>query len=335
MATDVRTSMDASILKKTSIASKTVLKSTRLLFATFFFSACCIAVAGPTFAHELTLEDQSLLVAFDSHSGALTRLEDKSAHWTIERRPKLGISFRLFAPLPERRWNPVLGQKQSVTEAKKISSNEIRLQWKNLVSENGGILPMTLTANITLSNGELTFDTTLRNDSPLTIETIDYPYFGDLNPPSHAATNMAVWMVKPTDPKALFSDEIYPHFRNEKGYWGVFWPTKIPDASHSPFCLIQSEGNGVCVGISAAESPYRILYTFEQHPGLVSSITSLVPQEDEISGTPVHLEFRACHFIFQKPHSTMTLTPILLRCYQGNEHAGRDLYEQIRSPLSK
>jgi hypothetical protein len=172
--------MDAIILKRTS-----------LLSLSFFLGAWCTTIAQPAFARDITLEDRSLLVAFDSHSGALTRLEDKTAHWTIERRPELGVSFRLFAPLPERRWNPVLGQKQSAAEAKKISDHEIRLQWKNLMSESGGILPMTLTAEVILTNGALIFNGTLENDSALTVETIDYPYFGDFNPPSRAATNMS------------------------------------------------------------------------------------------------------------------------------------------------
>jgi len=311
-----------------------ILRKRRHLFFVWIIAGACY-LAGiftqPAVARELTLEDNSLLIAFDSRSGALTRLEDKTAHWVIERRPKLGVSFRLFAPLPERRWNPVFGRKQSAAEVKKISNHDMRLQWKNLVSENGGTLPIIVTADVTLTNGLLTFNATLENDSPLTVETIDYPYFGDFSPPSRASTNMAAWTVQANNPAALVSDEIYPHFRNEKGYWGVFWPTKIPDASRSPFCLIQSADDGLCVGIDAAKSPYRILYTFEQHPGVISSITSLVPQEDEISGQPVHLEFRLCHMIFQKPHSTMKLTPIVLRCYRGDQHSGSNLYQQIRS----
>jgi hypothetical protein len=136
------------------------------------------------FAGEVTLEDNQILVAFDSDSGALTRLEDKTTHWIIERRSELGVSFRLFAPLPNRRYNPVLGQKQRAVEVKKISDHEVQLRWKNLVSENGGVLPMTLTADVTLTNGALTFGATLENDSSLPVETIDYPYFGDLNPPA-------------------------------------------------------------------------------------------------------------------------------------------------------
>ena len=333
VALKFKISMDAIISRRTNAESEIFPKRARLVFVSFILAAWCMAgaIAQSAFARELTLEDDSLLIAFDSRSGALTRLADKTAGWLIERRPKLGVSFRLFAPLPDRRWNPVLGQKQSATEVKKISDSEIRFQWKNLISENGGVLPMTLTAKVTLTNGEVTFNATLENDSSLTIETIDYPYFGDFNPPSRASTNMAVWTMQHGNSEDLISNEIYPHFRNEKGYWGVFWPTKILEADRSPFCLIQSPDNGVYVGVNVAESPYRMEYTFEQHPGLVSSISALVPQEDEMGGQPVHLEFRMCHFIFEKPHSTMKLAPIALRFYRGNEHVGSDLYKQRRS----
>jgi len=47
----------------------------------------------------------------------------------------------------------------------------------------------------------------------------------------------------------------------------------------------------------------------------------------------VHLEFRLCHFIFAKPHSTTQLVPVVLRCYQGDWHEGVNLYKQ-GSPTS-
>ena len=58
---------------------------------------------------QVILEDNLLRVEFDSDSGALTRLERKTTSWTIQRRPELGVSFRLLAPLPHRRDNQVLG----------------------------------------------------------------------------------------------------------------------------------------------------------------------------------------------------------------------------------
>ena len=296
-----------------------------------FAAVCILMLSGKaSLAGEVTLEDNAILAAFDSDSGALTRMEDKSAHWLIERRAELGVSFRLFAPLPNRRYNPVLGQKQHAVEVKKISDNEIELQWKNLVSENGGALPMTLTANVTLTNGVITFEATLENDSPLTVETIDYPYFGDLNPPARDSLFEAR-TLRDNKIGNLQSDEICPHFRSEKGYWGVDYPTKTLEAEQSLFCLLQAPGQGIYVEMENPKASYRLQYTFEQHPGVISSASNLVPQEDFISGFPVHLEFRLCHFIFAKSHSTTKLAPIVLRCYRGDWHEGVDFYKQRHS----
>lgn len=69
--------------------------------------AACLPPAAP--AGEVVLQDNLLRVAFDANSGALTRLENKTTGWIMQRRPELGLSFRLHVPLPGRRDNFVLG----------------------------------------------------------------------------------------------------------------------------------------------------------------------------------------------------------------------------------
>jgi hypothetical protein len=277
--------------------------------------------------HETVLEDRDLLVAFDTQSGVLTRMERKSTRWTIQRRPALGVSFRLHAPLPNRRDNFVLGRKQRASSVEKVSDNQVRLQWKNLVSEHGGVLPMTFTATVALKNGALTFDGALENNSALPVETIDYPYFGDLNPPTpdtHMQTEH-LWVG------ALTGDEIYPHFGNQLGYWGVRFPTKTINSNQSQICLIQTPDQGIYVGMHDPAIRYLFQFTFEQHPGIIDRVNSEVPKQDEISGLPVHLEFRTCHFVFAHPHSTMELAPVVIRTYSGDWHAGLDVYKQWRA----
>ncbi|MGH7941587.1 MAG: hypothetical protein ACREFR_11010 [Limisphaerales bacterium] len=286
-----------------------------------------LAISAPLYASNITLRDNALSVSFDSSSGALTRLEDKSTHWLIERRPELGVSFRLYAPLPTRRYNPVFGQKQQVAAIRKLSDHELSMRWDNLISENGGALPISLTADVTLDNGKLTFAATLKNDSPLTVETIAYPFFGDFNAPSRDSSLAAYTRLR----GRLQPDELYPHFRNEKGYWGVTWPTKMLEPKNSHFCLIQAPNDGLYVG-TAGPANYRVQYVFEQHPGVISGVTALVPPEDEISGIPVHLEFRVCHFIFAGPHSNATLAPVILKCYQGDWRNGQKLSRILGSP---
>jgi hypothetical protein len=274
---------------------------------------------------EVVLQDSDLLVAFDPVSGALTRMERKSTRWTIERRPALGVSFRLHAPLPEQRTNFVLGTKQRAASVEKISESQVRVQWKNLLSEHGGVLPITFTATVTLKDGALTFDGTLDNDSALPVETIDYPYFGDLNPPTPETHMQAehLWVG------ALSGDEIYPHFGNALGYWGVRYPTKTINTSQSQFCLIQTPEQGIYVAMQDPAIRYLLQFTFEQHPGVVEA--DIVPRQDEISGLPVHLEFRTCHFVFAHPHSSVKLAPVVMRTYTGDWHAGLDVYNQWRS----
>ena len=281
----------------------------------------------------VTLQDKQIRVAFDSRSGALIRFEDKTTRWVVERRPKLGVSFRMFAPLPDRNYNPILGRDQRAVEVKKLSDHEIRLVWKNLLSRNGGMLPITLTSMVTLTNGALTFDAALENDSSLIVDTIDYPCFGDLNPPARN-TSLEINVMRDNKPDDLWTTQIYPHFANEHGYWGDFFPLKTREGQKSLFCLIDSPHEGLCVEMDVPKAPYRMQYTFELRPGVLDSVDNLVPQEDEISGIPVHLEFRACHFIWLKPHSTVKLAPVVVSCYRGDWHKGVDLYKEWRSTLA-
>jgi Domain of unknown function (DUF6259) len=280
-------------------------------------------------AGEVVLQDSEFLVAFDPATGALTRMEHKPTHWTVERRPALGVSFRMLVPLPGRRANFVLGQKQKAASVQKIADNQVRLQWKDLESEHGGVLPITFTAVVTLKNGKLTFDSTLENKSSYPVETVDYPYFGDLNPPNGNSTVAArtMWYGN------LGADEIYPNFGNEKGYWGVDFPTKTFGSHRSLFCLLQAQTEGIYVEMSDPTLPYYLEYTFEQHPGVLHG--SVVPKTDEFSGFPVHLEFRTCHFVFAHPGSEVKLAPIVMRGYKGDWHAGVDVYKEWRNTWFK
>ena len=280
-------------------------------------------------AGEVVLQDSEFLVAFDPVSGAITRMEHKPSHWLIERRPALGASFRMHAPLPGRRDNFILGQKQQAAEVRKISDSEVHLRWENMLSEHGGTLPMTLMAVVGLKSGALTFNATLENHSKLNVETIDYPYFGDLNPPTSSTpmTVRTMWYGN------LGADDIYPDFRSEKGYWGVDFPIKTFGSNRSPFCLIQAPREGLYVEMSDPKLPYYLEYTFEQHPGVLHG--SAVPKTDEIAGFPVHLEFRTCHFVFAHPDSVVKLAPVTMRHYQGDWHAGVDLYKQWRATWYK
>ena len=254
---------------------------------------------------ELTLQDKSLAVSFDTDSGALTRLENQSTHWVIEQRPELGVSFRLNALSADQKDIGVLGQKQHAAEVKKTSDQQLRLQWKDLTSEQGGVLPITLTALVSLTNGVLTFDTTVTNDSALMVSTIDFPYLGDLTPPAKGMpmTSGHMWYG------SLPTQDI------TKG--------AVVMSKQSLFCLIQTTNQGLYVEMHDPTQPYLLNFAFEPRP-------SAKPP-----GKPTRLEFRTRHFVYARPRTTARLAPVVLRGYQGDWHAGVDCYKEWRATWFK
>ena len=285
-----------------------------------------LAAQAAADAQEVILQDDQVLVAFDKQTGALTRMERKSGGWTIQRRPALGVSFRLHAPMPNRRTNFVYGTKQRAASVEKTSANQVRLVWKDLASQHAGVLPITLSATVTLKNGELTFLANLENNSDLHVETIDYPYLGDLNSPTPDTRleTQHMWTG------ALQIDEIHPHFNNALGYWGVSYPTKTINSNQSQYCLITAPDQGIYVAVHDPAIRYLLQFTSELHPGTIDWNSNLVPQQDEISGLPVHLEFRTTHFVFVHPHSSVELAPVIFHPYSGDWHAGLDIYREWR-----
>jgi Domain of unknown function (DUF6259) len=271
---------------------------------TALFTVAVLA-GSSVYAGEVTLKDKSWAATFDTDSGALTKLENKSLHWNVEQRPELGVSFRLNAPLADHRDDFVLGQKQKAIEVKKISAHQIQLQWKNLISERGHVLPMTLTAVVSLTNDALTFDATLENDSPLMVSTVDFPYFGDLNPP-----------------------------RKDEPMWGNhMWYGNLPTdnisrgatvmSRQSLFCLIQSTNEGLYVEMQNPTQPYLLDWVFEHHGS------------NKSKSDPSHLEFFTSHFVYVHPHATAKLVSVVIRGYKGDWHAGVDLYKEWRATWFK
>jgi len=266
---------------------------------------------------EITLEDEVLLVAFDVASGAITKLLRKKTGWLIHRRPELGLSFRMYVPLANRRDNFILGQKQRAARIRKISNQKVSIEWQDLISEHGGNLSIDFRADVTLKQGCLQFDAEVLNNSGLTIEALDYPYIGDLSAPQIAERMNASYMWYDD----LVSQEIHPHFTNEKG-GGVDFPIKTMDSKKSLFCLIEAERQGIYVGVHDPSQRYLVQYTFVQHPGVLENATWSVPLDDEISGLKVFKEFHTCHFIFAKPQSETKLITIALQPYDDDWHTG-------------
>ncbi len=277
-------------------------------------------------AADIVLQDSSMRVAFDSHSGALTELEYKTTHWRVEPQSKYAESFRMLVPVKGRRDNWILGSMQHAPRVRKIGADSVAFQWNNLISQHAGTLPITFTAVVTLKNGALTFAATVKNDSKLTVETVGYPCLGNLRPPA-PGISMAMrsaWYGN------LGYNEIYPNFGNGEGYWGVNYPTKmLAPSSSSLWALLRcSNRQGLYLQMDDPRVTYLMQYTFVLKPGERAWESGMIPRNWKVAGKPMHLEMRATHFIYAAPQSTVKLAPLVIQGYQGNWHAGANIYKK-------
>src|ERR1035437_4684262 len=97
---------------------------------------------------ELVLENHALKAVFNGKTGALETLAGKKSGWVINRRPELGLSFRMLLPLEGRRNNPVLGEKQAPPEIKKNADGSLAFTWRKVTSQHGGEHDITFTGTV-------------------------------------------------------------------------------------------------------------------------------------------------------------------------------------------
>jgi len=131
-----------------------------------------------------------------------------------------------------------------------------------------------------------------------------------------------------------------PTFRSNKGYFGVDYPIFTSDTQYAHFGLIQADDQGLYVGYHDTTDEHIINFTFELRPGYVSNIGEwhnfgIVPQQDTISGQPVHFEFSCVHFAYVNPGETIELYPIALYPYSGDWRNGSQFYAQWRKTWEK
>ncbi|HUT62967.1 MAG TPA: DUF6259 domain-containing protein [Anaerolineae bacterium] len=281
-------------------------------------------------SEDIILENDIVKATFNSETGSLIGLKSKMSDWHIQDRPELALSFELLVPLPDRRDNPVLGKKQKVKKYTVSSDgNKVTFIWDNLESEHGGILNIVFTGIVTIGNSGLTFEGEIENKSPYIVETISYPFIGDLSRPSdddylHASYGEIF----------MSNRSIFPNFSNSLGYWGTYHPTFGIDTPYGQYILINNGKEGLYVGYHDTTMRDMVRFNFVLKPG-AETLWTRVPAKKEISGKPVHVEFSSIYFIFVHSGETTNLFPVVLKPYVGSWHKGADYYKEWRKTWFK
>lgn len=290
----------------------------------------------------IVLENDSLHLEFNSETGALTDIRAVETGWQLLSRPELGLSFQLVLPLPGRRNNPVLGEKQRLTSYE-ANEQAVTFVWDGLTSEHGGQHNIRLTLKICLEGRQAVYTLNIQNHSELTVENVYCPYLGDVHQPGDEA-----WFKSFSYNYAAAQEfPLWPTFQNQRGYYGIDYPiqfapwTASSGAPMTPYVLLCGAKQGLYVGVRAP-SAELVAWHSELRPGYDNSLQSTsvgsigglnghVPDAPTLSGKEVAIRFAAVHLPYILPGESRTLTPIALEIYQGGWQHGVDIYKQWRS----
>ena len=281
---------------------------------------------------DFILENELLTVTFDPSTGALVNLVSKHNGWEIQRRRELGRTFSMLVPLHDRRNNPVLGEKQAPPIAKMdTGKNRISFTWNHLKSEYGGVLDISFTGIITLTDNGLDFEAKVVNNSPYVVETVSWPYLGDLSIPEEADKLERIAMRYYFPMKM----QLFPKFESSHGYYGTDYPIQmiIPTITRTQFIMIDSGIEGLYAGYHDITNEHLLQFTFELKPGYEYAENmqmGTVPIGDEISGEPVRIEFSTIHFPFFASGESGNLHTVVLYPYSETWINGIECYKKWR-----
>lgn len=294
-----------------------------LFFCTVLF--CTLTFAGNS-SKTLTLENDHIRVVFDSKNGALLKMTDKNSGWEIMQREILAQSFELLLPFEgvqmtdaDHRYNVIkgLGQRDPVIEKK---GNKITFTWNGMKSGNmDKPVDITFNGEVELTDKGLEFSGNIINRSEYPVEYISWPCIGEVTIPDKT---QPLYHNTRNDTKELF-----PHFFNQHGYWGVDYPTSTYVLPEKSYVQVNDRERGFMIYNHKAPK-YMTIASFELIPGYEAR--GVNPYANEIDGEMVRIQFKANHILYNRPGDTSTLDPIRLITYKGDWTKGVDIYRNDR-----
>lgn len=276
-----------------------------------------------------TLENDEVRISFDAESGAITAFVYKKTGWQIQHSPQLGESFRVFAPAPDRSYNPAIGARNKVASIKRSDDgHSITIEWKGLESEYSGKLDITLKGIVRLDGAKVSFEMTVVNHSPNQISTISWPIIGAFAPPDNCKTVTRYNTIYST----LGRSSIFPKFENDHGYYGTNYPMQMGEAGEGRYnILVADKSQGLYLGAHDTSQRELVRYLFELRPGFGNSYNGLNPASGSIDDHPVRIASEVVHYAFLQPGDEAPLSRIVLSPFEGDWHQGVDVYKEWRA----
>jgi hypothetical protein len=278
----------------------------------------------------IVLENKTLQIAISPENGAIVGLKSLLTGWDIFNRPALGLSFRMLLPLSEElRNNSILGENQPIDRIRVSKAhNVVDVTWDGLVSERGGVHDVHVQARIEVKEKSIEFSLDVENRSPFVVENVYFPYLGDvMSPPGGVALKTFHYHYA-----TALETGIRPQFRNLRGYFGSDYPVQFPEATMDagspmvPYTLLRNDNEGLFLGL-AEDTTELVAWGAELRPGFGSSIDSLVPEQNVISGHNVGIRLAAVHIPFIESGTRRMLPRVAMESYVGGWQVGVDIHK--------
>ena len=276
-----------------------------------------------------TLETASMRLAFDEGSGSLVSVYSKVSDWYVLNREHLALSWRMMVPLEGKRNNNAWGHLQTLAPVCTRGADFIRFHWAQAETEFGGVLPIEVTTECRIKDGQAVFSMHIENRSDMFVENVYYPYLGDLHRP--AAAEAFEWHHGRYS--RMESTPLWPSFPNFPGTHSVDVPTVYGAGAdgppYNPFCLFADEcGNGLYIG-AAERRIESAIWHLEAHPGWRNAMDDRLFTEDTADGKDVFVRFAVGHVPFVAPGASFDMLPFGMEAYKGGWAEGSECYTRV------
>ncbi|MGA9062588.1 MAG: DUF6259 domain-containing protein [Terracidiphilus sp.] len=272
----------------------------------------------------LKLENDRMLAAIDRQTGCIVGLESKDSAWKLQ-----GAGMRLHVPAPEHRFH-YLTERDATSPRIEEQGNHATITWTGFASDRMGKLDIEVKESIRLAGAGVQFSYQIRNGSHVIIESYTYPRLAGLKPPAgDKRLRQAAWKYS-----GIGINSLWPSFGNEVGYWGYDTPAQLRHlGTDIQFCLVLSDSRGLYIGYHDPGQKQVVQVLFSLSPAYVDSFDSNATASGKVADSVIGLDPN--HLCFIQPGATQSSELLVLEPFNGDWHAGADIYKAWRSSWAK
>ena len=281
----------------------------------------------------MKIENDFYRVEIEPSTGAVRHLFDKLAKVGLIAEPRLAESFRLLLPLPDLESNYILSAEQSPPKIE-AGDNGLTARWDGPLCNSQGSFNLAVAVNIELIEEAIQFRITVDNHTA-----------HDLAEIWHAGLGGSMGLGDRKNTKILIPhhgmsahDDLFQNFPESMGIGGgggMRFPefyAEYPGSLSMPWTDMYNPllRRGVYYACHDVVPRMSALH-FEMHPGMARKrLSGNWPTDDEIAAMedvyPAGVVMHWVHMPYIPPGGHFSGPPVVLRCHEGDWHAGAKIY---------